>query len=276
VYGPGGSGKNTFVETIVEALGAEEYASKLRSEILASGDGMASSSDQYYMAELRGKRMIWVDELPESERLKENQVKSLTGSGTIQARSPGEKPFTFRAQGKLWITTNHRPIITDDAMWRRIRPIPWTRLPEVADPELKAYLVDPDGGLPGVLAWAVEGAIKYLNSQARDPLGWCSVVKDAAEVYRQNEDRIGMFLEEETRQGDHGTVLVRDLFIKYRWWTEGRGERPLSTIGFTRKLIDRGLEITGKGSGAVLHGYYLPPSAVPSAGSENVPWSNIV
>jgi putative DNA primase/helicase len=272
VYGPGGSGKNTFVETIVEALGTEEYANKLRSEVLASDNGMASSSDQYYMAELRGKRMIWVDELPESERLKENQVKSLTGSGTIQARSPGEKPFTFKAQGKLWITTNHRPMITDDAMWRRIRPIPWTHIPENSDPDLKAYLSDPEGGLPAVLAWAVEGAIKYLNSQARDPLGWCTAVSEAADMYKKNEDRLGMFLEEETKESEDGAIFVKDLFQIYRRWSEDRGEKHLSTIRFTRKLQDRGEDITGTGASAVMHGRIIPPRAVPNS---HVNWGDI-
>ena len=264
VYGQGGSGKNTFIETIVEALGTEQYAGKLSSEILASGDGMSKSSDQYYMAELRGKRMIWIDELPESERMKENQVKSLTGSGTIQARSPGEKPFTFRAQGKLWITTNHRPIITDDAMWRRIRPIPWNRKPESPDPDLKAYLIDPEGGMTAVLAWAVEGAIKYLTSQARDPLGWCTVVQEAAEMYRQNEDRIGMFLEEGLGQAEGVSVPIKAVFNLYRFWSEDRGERPMTTIAFTRKLSDRGLEITGKGSSAAIVGYYILPPDHPT------------
>jgi P4 family phage/plasmid primase-like protien len=170
VYGPPGSGKTTFVETIVNALGTQEYSWTLDSSVLAAGDGQANRTDEYHMAELRGRRMVWVDELPESERLKENQVKKMTGSGTLQGRSPGERPFTFRSQGKLWVTTNHRPIITDDAMWRRLRPIPLTNIPENPDKELRPYLSDPEGGLPAVLSWAVDGAIKYLNSSAKDPL----------------------------------------------------------------------------------------------------------
>lgn len=272
VYGPGGSGKNTFVETIVEALGTEQYANKLRSEILANGDGAVSSSDQYYMAELRGKRMIWVDELPETERLKENQVKSLTGSGTIQGRSPGEKPFNFKAQGKLWITTNHRPMINDDAMWRRIRPIPWLNVPEKPDPDLKAYLVDPEGGLPAVLAWAVEGAIKYLSSQQRDPLGWCTAVSEAAEMYKKNEDRLGMFLEEETNPDEARQVLIKSLYGIYRIWSEERGEKPLSTIRFTRKLQDRGEQIIGTGANATLIGRFIPPRAVPNT---DITWGDV-
>lgn len=272
VYGPPGSGKNTFVEAIVKALGTQQYAWPLDSSILAQGDGMSSSTDLYHWAQLRGRRMVWVDELPESERMKENSVKKLTGSSEISARSPGEQPFTFQAQAKLWVTTNHRPMINDDAMWRRIRPIPWSHVPEVADPDLKAYLFDPEGALPAILSWAVEGAIKYLGSSARDPLGWCTVVREAADIYRKNEDRMGMFLEEETKEVSDTTLGVKALYSVYRVWSEDRGEKPMTQIAFTRKMSDRGLKITGQGSRAQISGRILIPRAVPN--SESINWGD--
>lgn len=270
VYGPPGSGKNTFVEALVKALGTKQYAWPMDSSILAQGDGMSSSTDLYHWAELRGRRMVWVDELPESERMKENSVKKLTGSSEISARSPGEKPFTFSAQAKLWVTTNHRPMINDDAMWRRIRPVPWSNVPESPDPDLKAYLFDPEGGLPAVLAWMVEGAIKYLGSSARDPLGWCTAVKEAADIYRKNEDRLGMFLEEETKPAQDSMVPVKALYSVYRMWSEDRGERPITQIRFHKTLADRGLEIEGQGSRAVIKNYTLVPKAVPT--TQGINW----
>jgi len=250
VYGPGGSGKNVLVESIVKVLGTQQYAWPMDSQILAQGDGHASSADLYHWAELRGRRMIWVDELPESERLKENSVKKLTGSNEISARSPGEKPFTFSSRGKLWITTNHRPIINDDAMWRRIRPIPWLNVPAVPDPGLKDFLFDPEGGLPAVLAWAVEGAVKIINSTEPDSLGWCAAVTEAAEVYRKNEDRIGMFLNEETTVVPGSSLPIKIAFPAYKMWSDERGEKPMSQIALQRKLTDRGLEIRGTGGRA--------------------------
>ena len=263
VYGPPGSGKNTFVEAIVKALNTQQYAWPLDSNILADNGNSSSSTDLYHWAELRGRRMVWVDELPDGERMKENAVKKLTGSSEISARSPGEKPFTFKAQAKLWITTNHRPQIMDDAMWRRIRPVPWTNVPQNPDPDLKAYLFDPEGGLPAILAWAVEGAIKYLGSSARDPLGWCTAVKEAADIYRKNEDRIGIFLEEHTREVEEARTPIKSLYIIYRYWCEDRGERPLAQTNFQRKLADRGIQVEGTGSKAEVIGRILPPVAVP-------------
>lgn len=254
VYGPPGSGKNTFVEALVKCLGTQQYAWPLDSTILAQGDGMSSSADLYHWAELRGRRMVWVDELPESERLKENAVKKLTGSSEISARSPGEKPFSFESHAKLWVSTNNRPIITDDAMWRRIRPIPFEYKPEVPDPSLKDYIFDPEGALPAVLAWAVEGAIKILNSKNSDALGWCTAVSQAAEIYRKNEDRLALFLEEETEEIPGENMPLKVLYYTYRAWAEDRGEKPMTQIAFTRKLAERSIQMEGVGAKAKIIG----------------------
>lgn len=261
VYGPGGTGKNTFLEAVVKALGTQQYATAIDSQILAQGDGKSNSTDMYHWAELRGRRFGWADELPESERIKENAVKRLTGSEEISARSPGGRPFTFKSQVKFWISTNHRPIITDDAMWRRIRPIPWMRVPEKPDPSLKDYLFSPEGGLPAVLAWAVEGARIVLNSEEGDAIGWCKVVREAADLYRKNEDRIGMFLDEEITVVPGASVLTKIVYNTYKAWSEERGEKPMSKIAFDRKLTDRGLQVEGTGSRMILHGMEMTNAA---------------
>ena len=265
VYGPAGSGKNTLVEAIVKCLGTEQYAWPLDSNILAASDQNTNNTDQYHWAQLRGRRMVWVDELPDNERIKENAVKRLTGSSVISARSPGEQPFSFASKAKLWITTNHRPIITDDAMWRRIRPMPMTRVPENPDPTLKAYIFDPEGALPAVLSWAVDGAIKILGSSSRDALGWCSQVSEAAEMYRKNEDRIGIFLSEETNENPTANVMLKTVYGVYRQWSEERGERPLSQGSLQKKLTERGVTVDGTGARAVIRGRSLIPRAIQSA-----------
>jgi len=211
--------------------------------------------------------MVWVDELPESERIKENAVKKLTGSSEISARSPGEKPFTFQSHAKLWLTTNHRPIITDDAMWRRIRPIPWSHVPTKADPTLKEYLFDPEGGMPAILAWAVEGAMKYYMSKESDPLGWCDAVFQASEMYRRSEDRIGMFLTEETEETVGSNLVISSLYLRYRMWSDARGERPMTQIALLRKLRDRGVRIEGDGNRATFIDRSFVATAAPASSS---------
>jgi putative DNA primase/helicase len=138
-------------------------------------------------------------------------------------------------------------------------------VPENPDPDLKHYIFDPEGALPAVLSWAVEGAIKLLGSSARDALGWCTAVSEAAEMYRKNEDRIGFFLTEETKEAEGATTPVKSLYAVYRVWSEERGEKPMTQIALQRKLSDRGAEIEGHGSRALIHGMMLMPRAVPSS-----------
>ncbi len=50
-------------------------------------------------------------------------VKALTGGDTISARFLRGEFFTLRATFKLWLATNHKPVIrgTDPAIWDRIK-----------------------------------------------------------------------------------------------------------------------------------------------------------
>jgi hypothetical protein len=74
-------------------------------------------------------------------------------------------------------------------------------------------------------------------------------------MYRKNEDRIGIFLSEETEQIEGAEVAIKIVFSVYRVWSEDRGERPMTQIAFTRKLHERGINIEGTGSRAVVKGF---------------------
>lgn len=263
IQGRPGSGKNTLIESFAKSIGMSEYAYPMESTVLAQDDGRSNNTDSYHYAELIGKRCLWVDELPELERLKENAVKRLTGSSTISARSPGEKPINFESQAKLWITTNHKPMITDDAMWRRMRVLPWNRIPKVSDPGLKAFLSDPEFGLPVILSWAIEGAKKFLASTDIDPLGMCNVVQVATDSYKQNEDRMGMFLRQELVEDPTKVISIKRVMTIYRMWCEDRGEKPMTQTSFTRKIVDRQIQLVGQDSEESIVGYDILTKAAP-------------
>jgi len=255
VHGPPGTGKNTFLEPIFSVLG--EYATTLDTSIVTPSNGAVSSADMYHIAALHGKRLAWVDELPEGERFKENTMKKLSGSGMLTGRHPGGRPFTFPMQAKVWISSNHRPPIYDDAMWRRMYALPFTQAPKTPDLQLKEYLVDPNGGAAGVLAWAVEGAIKILNSKEKDFLGTAQVVEESTEAYRKNEDKIGLFIENELADTEGSSINMNQVFNRYLAWSETRGEKTMSLPGLSRKLIDKGLRVEGAGGVAIVTGKTL-------------------
>jgi phage/plasmid-associated DNA primase len=103
-------------------------------------------------------------------------------------------------------------------------------------------------------------------------LGWCSQVSEAAEMYRRNEDRIGIFLSEETNENPSSSVGLKIVYGVYRQWSEERGERPLSQGSLQKKLTERGVSVEGTGARAVIKGRSLIPRAVQSA---EIDWSNL-
>jgi len=257
MYGPPGTGKNTYIESIVKAAG--EYSWPLDLSVIAQSNGMSSNSDLYHIAELFGKRISWVDELPEGDRLKENTMKKLSGSSLMSARSPGSRPFSFYMKAKIWISSNHRPAITDDAMWRRLVALPFVHVPEKIDPHLKEYLSDPEGGQPAVLAWMIEGAVDYLNNPApgANPIGYSKVVHESTELYRKSEDKVAMFIEEELQKKEGSEVLVSAVYTKYQSWTQDQGDRFSNQLTFQKKLMDKGIRVEGNAKSATLCGWEL-------------------
>lgn len=249
-YGPPGTGKNTFLEPIFSVMG--QYASTLDTSIVTPSAGVSSSSDMYHIANLHGKRLAWVDELPEGERFKENTMKKLSGSGVLTGRHPGGRPFTFPMIAKVWLTSNHRPPIYDDAMWRRLYALPFVHTPKVLDLQLKQYLSDPEGGAPGVLSWCVEGAMIVANSKNKDFLGTCDAVEESTAIYRKNEDKITLFVEEELVDAPGQTTSINTIYNRYAAWAEARGEKPMSLSPLVRKFMDKGIAVGGSGTRAYL------------------------
>jgi phage/plasmid-associated DNA primase len=95
-------------------------------------------------------------------------------------------------------------------------------------------------------------------------------------VYRSNEDRIGMFLEEETEQHEGQATLVKDLYSVYRTWAEDMGMYPMSQPNFIKKLAERGEKISGTRKNAQLDDRTLTPKVAYTAPSGDANWASLV
>ena len=115
------------------------------------------------LADLAGTRYVYAVESQEGKRLAEGLVKQMTGGvDAMKARFLYEELFEFRPMFKAYLGTNHLPQIkdSDDAIWERIRRIPFTvQIPkEDRDKDLEEQLLKE---LPGILAWAVQGCLAW-------------------------------------------------------------------------------------------------------------------
>jgi putative DNA primase/helicase len=245
-YGLGANGKSTYQETISAALG--DYAMRTPTETLLVKRAGGVPND---VARLKGARFVSASETEEGRRLAESLVKDLTGQDTISARFMRADWFDFKPTHKLWLSTNHRPEIrgTDNAIWRRIRLVPWAiTIPKAEqDRRLSKKLHDE---LPGVLAWIVRGCLEWRRGGLAEPEG----VTTATSEYRAEMDVLGAFFTDCCVVAPDAKVYARDLYKAYVWWCEENGERPETQRRFGGRLKERGFESRRGGSrGAALY-----------------------
>lgn len=239
LWGTGRNGKSTFFETI--RLIAGDYAVQSDfNTFLETGSAASSGAARGDLARLHGGRLVTTSEASEGKRLNESVLKSITGGDTITARQLYAKEFEFTPLFTLWMAANHRPTIrgTDDGIWRRMRLVPFTvQIPEAeVDRGLKAAL---RAELPGILAWAVSGAIQWY----RKGLPFPDAVRAATAAYREESDTIGEFLDDCCDIGAEFRTPSSEIYTAYKSWCERRGDDPMKQTGFGRKLTDKGFEV---------------------------------
>ncbi|MCR9093491.1 MAG: phage/plasmid primase, P4 family [bacterium] len=237
LWGSGANGKSRFVETLRAALG--DYAKNTPAEtLMASQKGSGGISND--VARLKGARFVSASESDENRRLNEAKVKALTGGDTITARFMWAEHFEFTPAFSVWLSTNHKPVITgqDLGIWRRIKLVPFNvTIPEQErDPKLAQKL---HAELPSVLAWCVEGCVKY---QLAGGLKAPQAVTGATEDYRQESDVFGEFLEDRCERSPSLFATSDALFRAYRDWADSAGERAMTKVAFGKKLTELGFE----------------------------------
>ena len=195
VYGPENSGKTTFLESLRSCLG--DYARTIQADLLtrqreSRGAGAASPE----LAALAGARMAVGSEMEQGREMAEALAKNLTGDEHITARHLYAELFDYRPQFKIWLALNHCPKVSadDGAIWRRIRRVGFDHVvpPEARDKTLKPYLRNPTGGGTAVLAWAVEGCLRWQ----KDGLAVPEAVQRSTEAYRTESDPLAAFFED--------------------------------------------------------------------------------
>ncbi len=241
LHGAGANGKSTLLNILALFLG--DYALQTDTDTLMAKKNDAGINND--LARMKGARLVAGVETEENKRLAEVKIKQLTGGDTITARFLFQEFFEFKPQFKLFLATNHRPEIrgTDHAIWRRIRLIPFdvTFAPDEQD---KGLLDKMKAELPGILAWAVKGCLKWQS----EGLGLPDEVKEATESYREEMDVLAAFLSECCTVHAQAQVTAQELFAAYLKWCQENNEEPLKQTALGRRLSEQQF-ISTKGTG---------------------------
>lgn len=241
LYGTGRNGKSTFLDIIRDIFG--DYAANIQPEtiMVRNSQGSAINSD---IARLKGARLVTSVEPNEGVRINEGLLKQLTGDDTVTARKLYGDEFEFKPEFKLWMATNHKPVIrgTDTGIWRRIHMIPFTCvIPEgKVDRRLKYKL---SAELTGIFRWAVEGCLLWQKEGLKMPRAVLEEVRE----YRREMDVISAFVEDKCTVGKGLSVKSSQLFAAYLNWAEQNNEYRMSSTKFGMELAKRFEKVKGRG-----------------------------
>ena len=238
LYGLGNNGKSTFLDTIADMLG--DYASNAQPDtiMLQSKIGSAGGGANSDIARLKSARFVTCEEPTEGVRLNEGLLKQITGGSKVTARFLYGDEFEFTPEFKVWVATNHKPIIrgTDVGIWRRIKLIPFevNIKKEDVDKDLKYKLRKE---YPQILAWAVEGCIKWQKEGLDEP----EEVAAATTDYKQEMDLIAAFVEQCIVIDYEATqrVMANELFAIYRAWAKENNEWEMSSKRFGMEMAKK-------------------------------------
>ena len=238
LYGTGRNGKSTFIDVIRDVFG--DYAANIQPEtiMVKSSQSNAINSD---IARLKGARLVTSVEPNEGVRLNEGLLKQLTGDDTVTARKLYSEEFEFKPEFKLWMATNHKPIIrgTDTGIWRRIHMIPFNvQIPEdKLDKNLTHKL---KAEMAGIFKWCIDGCLMWQREGLQMP---AAVLKSVRE-YRREMDVISAFIEDKCTL--EGTVQASMLYAAYASWADSNNEYCMSNTKFSTELAKRFEKIKGR------------------------------
>jgi putative DNA primase/helicase len=232
LYGSGANGKSTFLNTIMYILG--DYATAAPTETFMKKTGDQSTND---IARLRGIRFVTTTEAEQGRRLSEPLIKKITGNDQMTARFLYGEYFNFIPTFKIFMATNHKPVIkgTDHGIWRRIKLIPFTTRIEEEDQDkhLEEKLREEASG---ILNWLLAGTERWRREGLKAP----KVVLTATDEYRGEMDVIGNFLKERCIQQKGVSIRIRELYKAYADWCNENNEHPVSERFFSMRIKEVG------------------------------------
>lgn len=228
--GDGSNGKSLLLQIINEVLG--DYAATSSAELLL--DKKTQSANLSEVARLKGIRTVITSESKLGDKLNESAVKSLTsGNDKITARFLYANEFEFYPKMKVFMATNHEPIIrgTDNGIWRRIVKVPFRRIfkEDEQDKELIDKLRQEKSA---ILNWLVEGCLKWQKEGLKEP----ECIKNEIKEYRTEMDLVATWMEECCEVNPGYFEKATDLYENFKNYCIKNNEFVMSNTLFGRNF----------------------------------------
>jgi putative DNA primase/helicase len=237
-WGPGGTGKGTFIRVMQGIMG--DYCATPDAEMFMAKRGDAGQP--FDLARLAGVRALFAEETEENKRLAVGKLKKLTGGGRISACFKGCDHFEYPIIYKVWLATNSLPRVpaSDDAVWQRVKPIPFNVRYRDTELEIKDYadkLLEKEGS--GILNWMIDGYAMWKKEGLAAPIE----VVEAAKDWQDGEDWLQRFLDECTDASSNTKTYASasTMWKAFQYWVGDNKECRV----VTSRVFNDGMEKKG-------------------------------
>ena len=221
--GAGGNGKSVVLNILTAMLG-QDNVSAVPLEVFSAAHGLEQTL---------GKLTNITGDVGELDKVGEGVLKQFTGQDLIYFNPKYKQPFAAKATAKLIIATNVRPPFRDrsQGVWRRLMLLPFpTTIPERRQNRHLAEELAVE--LPGILNWAIRGAIRLRKDQQFEEPAESRAAKTE---YQREVNPARQFLEEEYEEANMQVTLT-DLYDKYTFFCQDNGYKPLNCSHFGREV----------------------------------------
>jgi putative DNA primase/helicase len=254
--GGGNNGKNVVADIISEHLFSSDVVSSLTPQSWAKPE---------FLSKLRNARINVVNEMPADDIQASDVFKAVVDGGAVTARDLYAAPYTLRSRAGHVFLCNTLPGTRDNTLgfWRRVLVLEFKRNfsthPDETGQlrtkeEVKADLVKE---LPGIMLWALHGAVRLLK-QGRYTVPDSHQV--ALDEWRMETDQVAAFVDDACRL-DGAITPLSQVHTEFQRWCELRLRQKLHDKALAKRLRSLGITVRKSNVGQVVHATVMMQAA---------------
>lgn len=226
LYGPGRTGKSTFLKLIELIIGKKHI----------SNVPLQGLSDKFKTSLLFGKLANIYADLPNKALQDTGIFKTLVSGDTIVAEEKFQAPFSFSNKARLLFSCNELPanyVDRTDGFYRRLIILPF--LKQVEETKIDtALLTKLQSEINGIIQWAVEGLLRLMSNNYQFTKS--DTTQKLLNEYRKQSNNVIWFVDEYCELSLESSEYSKNLYQYYKKTCLENNMQPISQTKFNRSL----------------------------------------
>jgi putative DNA primase/helicase len=239
IYGPGGTGKSTFINILMYLLGKEVTLSSSISQI----------TSKFGLASLVGKILLVLNDVSLYRGQEPKDIKNIVTGDVMEAEMKYKQPFMFTPSSFLIMSSNILWDIknTTTGLSRRMIYFPFDNIPDLK--ELDLFKILPNGEAIGSLVPHLSGFVNWILTCPKDNLNLLleggSKITELISQDSIHVNPLHVFVKECLEKDENSRIRLgsldpkeESLYRTNRSWAQINGVNPLNIKSFSILILD--------------------------------------